>query len=134
MADGKTFDCAIITPEAKVFEGKVQFAALPAHDGEIGVLYDRAPLLCKLGIGVLRIREHAGPRKWFVDGGFAQVIENRLTVLTQKAMAPEAIDRGAAQQALDEAQRIEIRDDKTRQAHNDAVARARAQIKLVSGS
>ena len=35
MADGKTFECAIITPEAKVFEGSVQFVALPAHDGGI---------------------------------------------------------------------------------------------------
>lgn len=132
MADRKTFDCAIITPEAKVFDGPVQFVALPAHDGEIGILRDRAPLLCKLGIGVLRLQESAGGKKWFVDGGFAQVIENRLTVLTQRAVAPEAVIRAAAEQALDEAQRIEIHDDATRQAHNDAIARARAQLKLVS--
>ncbi len=134
MPEGQPFECAIVTPEAKVFEGAVQFAALPAYDGEIGILHDRAPLLCKLGIGVLRIQDRAGARKWFVDGGFAQMLGNRLTVLTQKAIAPEAIDRAAAQRALDEAQRIEIRDEATRQAHNDAVARARAQMKLLSDS
>jgi F-type H+-transporting ATPase subunit epsilon len=132
MADEGAFSCAIVTPEAPVFDGQVDFAALPAHDGEIGILRDRAPLLCKLGIGVLRVRTGDTQRSWFVDGGFAQVIDNRLTVLTQQAKAPEAIDRAAVERDLAKAQSIAATDDRTRQARADAIARARTQIKLVS--
>ncbi len=133
MAHVNDIHCSVITPEAKVFEGAADFVALPAHDGEIGVLPNRAPLLCKLGIGVLRVRRGDQVAQWFVDGGFAQVIANQLTVLTQRALQPQAIDPAAANRSLEEALRMEMRDDAARQARNDAVARAKTQLRLASG-
>ncbi len=130
MADAKKLQCAIVTPEAKAFEGPVDFVALPAHDGEIGILPDRAPLLCKLGIGVLRIRKDDQIQRWFVDGGFAQVVDNRLTVLSQQAMRADAVDRAAAERALDEARHMKGTDDAARASRNAAIARARAKLKL----
>ena len=47
------FQIAVVTPDAQVFDRRAGSAVLPAHDGEIGILRGRAPLLCKLGIGVL---------------------------------------------------------------------------------
>jgi F0F1-type ATP synthase epsilon subunit len=55
MAETKTFRCSVVTPERVVLEAEARFAALPAHDGEIGILRDRAPLLVKLDVGRLRI-------------------------------------------------------------------------------
>jgi F-type H+-transporting ATPase subunit epsilon len=132
MPDGKTFACLIITPEAQVFDDDVQFVALPAHDVEIGILRDRAPLLCKLGIGVLRVKQAGERKRWFVDGGFAQVIDNRVTVLTQRALPPEAVDRAVADQAMEQARQMPSRDESTQSARNDAIARARAQLKLLA--
>ena len=132
MADHGTFRCAIVTPEAAVFDGAADFVALPAHDGEIGILRGRAPLLCKLGIGVLRLHVGDTKRSWFVDGGFAQVLDDRVTVLTRQARPPEAIDRAAAERDLAAAQEIKVADERTRQARADAIARARAQIRVGS--
>ena len=52
----QTFQCRVITPEAQVYDGQVEAVVIPAHDGEIGILFNRAPLLCKLGPGRMRVR------------------------------------------------------------------------------
>ena len=49
------FHCTIVTPEAQALDENIVQAVIPAHDGLIGILTDRAPLLVKLGIGPLRI-------------------------------------------------------------------------------
>lgn len=134
MAKAKEFQCAVVTPEATVFDGRVEFAALPAHDGEIGVLCNRAPLLCKLGVGALRLRGSDNARIWFVDGGFAQVLENQLTVLTPQAIPADTIDTGAADAALREAMALRPRDEVGIKAREHAIERARVQRRLASRS
>ena len=99
MAKDPIFRCSVITPEAAVLEAEVTSVVFPAHDGQIGVLRDRAPLLCKLGIGELRADTLDGLRRYFIDGGFAQVFENRVTVLTKRALPADAITPDVVQKA-----------------------------------
>ena len=47
------FECVVVTPEQQAFSDKIAQAILPAHDGMIGILTDRAPLLIKLAKGPL---------------------------------------------------------------------------------
>src|SRR5687767_15477960 len=100
MAKNDTFHCSVITPERAVLETEATFVAFPAHDGEVGILPGRAPLLFKMGIGELRVESPGGNHRYFVDGGFAQMVENRLTLLTEIAKAVEELDRSEAQRAL----------------------------------
>ncbi|RMF74700.1 MAG: F0F1 ATP synthase subunit epsilon [Planctomycetota bacterium] len=83
MAGTKSIQVNVITPERQVLETSADSAVIPAHDGELGVLCGRAPLMCELGVGVLR----TDGQSVFVDGGFAQVHENVVTVLTPRAVA-----------------------------------------------
>jgi F-type H+-transporting ATPase subunit epsilon len=126
----KTFACSVITPERVVLECEASFAALPAHDGELGILRNRAPLLLKLGIGRLRVQTTDGSHVVFVDGGFAQMAHNRLTILTQQALRPEEIDRQAAEQALAEARAMKIPDDDAFAARQMALRRAQVQLQI----
>jgi F-type H+-transporting ATPase subunit epsilon len=91
MAKSKTIDLLVITPERQVLETTTDSVVIPAHDGELGVLRDRAPLMCELGIGQLRYRENGDVRRMFIDGGFAQVNQNSVTVLTNAAVSAEQI-------------------------------------------
>ena len=130
MAKNDTFHCSVITPERAVLEADATFVAFPAHDGEVGILRDRAPLLYKMGIGVLRVETPEGNHTFFVDGGFAQMVDNRLTILTEQARAVEEIDRDAARRALDEARSMPSVTDAEFAARQRALRRAETQLRL----
>ena len=125
-----TFQCTVVTPERKVLECDATFVAFPAHDGEMGVLTRRAPLVCKLGIGALRIETPEERHVMFVDGGFAQVVQNRLAILTEQARKPEDLDPAAAEQALADARALKITDDASLVARSSAIKRAKVQLTL----
>ena len=123
--------CSVITPERAVLECEAKFVAFPAHDGEVGVLPDRAPLVCKMGIGVLRVETGETTHLFFVDGGFAQVLNNRLTILTEQARRVEELDAAGAERALADALAMKIPDDAAYIARGNAVQRARVQRRLL---
>jgi F-type H+-transporting ATPase subunit epsilon len=125
-----TFQLSVITPERAVLETEATFAAVPAHDGELGVLHDRAPMLYRLGAGLLRVESPAGKRTLFVAGGFAQMVDNRLTILTEVAKEPDQLDRGAAERALAEAQAMKGTGEAELNARQRALVSARAQLRL----
>ena len=130
MAKPDTFQCSVVTPEQTVLECDATFVAFPAHDGEMGALVNRAPLVCKLGIGRLRIESPEENYVMFVDGGFAQVVENRLTILTQQAVKSDEIDAEGAKQALVEARAMKITDDASFTDRTNAIQRSQIQLKL----
>lgn len=106
MARNDTFHCSVITPERAVLEADATFVAFPAHDGEVGILKNHAPLLYKLGVGLLRVETPGEKHAFFVDGGFAQMVENRLTLLTEQAKPASEIDRAVAEKAREEARAL----------------------------
>ncbi len=99
----RTLQCIVVTPERALLDDPADFVALPLYDGELGVLPGRAPLIGRLGAGELRIRLGGQVRRFFVDGGFAQVRGDVVTVLTQKAQRAEDIDPQATRAALEAA-------------------------------
>jgi F-type H+-transporting ATPase subunit epsilon len=129
MARTDTFQLSVISPERAILETPATFVVLPAHDGEIGVLAHRAPLLVRLGVGWLRADTPEGKRRLLVDGGFAQVVGDKVTVLTEHAQQPGEIDPEAARQALAAARALPITDDASFAARQRALALARAQLR-----
>jgi F-type H+-transporting ATPase subunit epsilon len=91
MAQAKNIALTVITPERQVLEAQAEAVVIPAHDGELGVLRDRAALMCELGIGQLRYTQANQTRRLFIDGGFAQVFDNHVTVLTSQALPAELV-------------------------------------------
>ncbi len=91
MATRTTIDFVVVTPERQVLEETAEALVIPAHDGELGVLPQRAPLMCELGVGQMRYQKGGRTHRLFIDGGFAQVHDNRVIVLTAAAARPEEI-------------------------------------------
>ena len=75
---------SVISPEAVLFEGETDSVVAPAYDGEIGILTGHAPLMALLGEGLLRLGGGSG-RRFNVSGGFMQVFNNDVRVVTEKA-------------------------------------------------
>jgi F-type H+-transporting ATPase subunit epsilon len=125
----RLLQCVVVTPERAVLDEKADFVALPLYDGELGVLPGRAPLIGRLGPGELRMRRGTETKRFFVDGGFAQVRANVVTVLTPRALEADKIDTNAAEQALAAA----LRPGSTataQEAQLKAQERARAQLRV----
>ncbi len=121
----RTLQCVVVTPERAVLDERVDFVALPMYDGELGVLPGRAALIGRLGQGELRIRHGEQARRYFVDGGFAQVRGDVVTVLTPRAQKAGDIDSAAARAVLEAAQTTVATP-----AQIKAQQRARAQLRV----
>jgi F-type H+-transporting ATPase subunit epsilon len=122
--------CVVVTPERALLDEPADFIALPLYDGELGVMPGRAPLIGRLGIGELRIRRGNATQRFFVDGGFAQVRDNVVTVLTGRAIKGEDIDAAAAKRTLEES-RPAAADPDALAAYQKALERARSQLRVV---
>jgi F-type H+-transporting ATPase subunit epsilon len=122
-----TFNVSVVTPEREVLAGAARFVALPAYDGEMGILAKRAPLVVQLGSGRLRVDlEDGSKRELFVSGGFAQMVDDRLSVLTEEAVEPGAIAVGAPRESLAAAQKLPAGSEDAWNRKQRALARARA--------
>jgi F-type H+-transporting ATPase subunit epsilon len=127
MADALT--CTVVTPEQTALETKADFVALPLFDGEIGIAANHSPLIGRLGPGEMRIKSGGQTQVYYVDGGFVQVADNVVAVLTSRAVPAKSLDVAAAETQLQAAlsqvasspELFEIRDRK--------IAQARAQIR-----
>ena len=94
--------CVITSPEGLVFEGNARFVVVPAMDGEMGILQRHAPLIAALGAGEIRVEtvDSSEKKRFFLDGGFVQVLEDSVTVLATEAEALESLNRTAAEERL----------------------------------
>ena len=78
---------SVITPEATIYEGEADQVVAPAHNGSLGILRGHAPLMALLGTGTLRIERGGKSTSYTVSGGFLQVVDNTVTVLSERATA-----------------------------------------------
>ena len=128
------FRAVIVTPEHQALDESATQAIVPAWDGQIGILSGRAPLLTKLGLGLLRIDLAGGRRRTFlIDGGIAQMKDNRLTILTDDAIASEDVDPEAARAEFAAAEARIANDPKAREERTRQMNRARIKQELARG-
>jgi F-type H+-transporting ATPase subunit epsilon len=78
---------SVISPEAVLFEGTTDTVVVPAFAGQVGILTGHAPMMTLLGRGTLRIGSGGGERRFTIEGGFMQVVDNQVRVVTEKAGA-----------------------------------------------
>jgi F-type H+-transporting ATPase subunit epsilon len=79
---------SVISPERVLFEGEADMVVAPAFDGEVGILSGHAPMMTLLGRGALRIDGRGGEgRRFAVEGGFLQVADDEVRVVTERATA-----------------------------------------------
>jgi F-type H+-transporting ATPase subunit epsilon len=73
----------VISPEASKFDGEADAVVAPAFDGEVGILPNHAPFMTLLGEGTLTVRRADAVSRFFVRGGFLQVVDNRVRVVAE---------------------------------------------------
>ena len=125
----------LVSPERLVLSAEVDMVVVPGADGDFGVLPGHAPLISNVRPGVISVyNNRVVEARVFVAGGFAEVSNSRLTVLTEDAVALDEIDRAgadarlvAAREALDDAT-----DDRAKAEAEKAVTVAEALVAAVA--
>ncbi|MDZ4820068.1 MAG: ATP synthase F1 subunit epsilon [Planctomycetota bacterium] len=131
-----TLTVSVVTPEATLLEANATFVALPLFDGELGVAPGHSPFIGRLGYGELRVVDGGTTTRFYVDGGFVQVANNVVSILTNQAIPAKALNADTARAELAAARNrvanttelLDIRDRVQLQA------RAKVRVALKSSS
>jgi len=96
-----SFQVDIVAPEAVVWAGKADFVVARTTEGEIGILTGHEPLMAALATGVVVVESGNDKVTIGTHGGFLQVLNNQVTLLTDRAEISEG-DRAAALRVAEE--------------------------------
>jgi F-type H+-transporting ATPase subunit epsilon len=126
----------IVTPHGTRAEYNVRHLRAPGGDGDFGVLYGHLPFMTTLKMGALILDTDNGRKIWAISGGFAEVLDDHVSILAETAEAAETIDlaraESARQRALTRIQQHEHEIDYARA--KSALARAMNRIHVASGA
>lgn len=104
----KSFQVDVVSPEAIVWTGEAEMVIARTPEGELGIMADHEPLMGALATGPVSIQSASGERTTIgVHGGFVQVLNNQVTLITDRAQVTEdhaAATEVAAQLAVEEAE------------------------------
>ena len=89
----------IVTPDKVVLNAEVDYVGAEGVDGQFGLLPQHAPMLSALKVGDLYYRQGSETHWVFVSGGFAQISDNKVTILAESAELASDIDVERAQEA-----------------------------------
>ena len=116
----------VVTPEATAVNQSTDFIAVPLDDGELGIAYNHAPLIGRLGCGELRFESDGNSHRYYVEGGFVQVADNVVSVMTSRAIASDDLQQEEARKALETARKSAANTPELMEARDKHVAQARA--------
>ena len=101
---------SIVTPEKQLVAEEVDQVNAPGSEGDLGILYDHAPLLTNLRSGQLSYEKDGETVALVVSGGYLEVTDNRVTVLAETGEFLHEIDRERAERAHADAEKLLLTD------------------------
>ena len=130
-----SFHLDIVTPESKIYSGDVEDVYLPGAEGELGVLANHVPLVTALVAGELRYKIDGKVEELAVGEGFVEVTQEKVTVLTDLAVADAEIEESLVEAAMKRAEEQLSSIDHSENteevaALQAAIAKSMAQLKL----
>ncbi|HSJ35358.1 MAG TPA: F0F1 ATP synthase subunit epsilon [Acidimicrobiia bacterium] len=112
----KSFQVDVVSPEATVWSGEATFVIARTPDGEIGILADHEPVMAALETGAVVVESSEGRTTIGVHGGFLQVLDNQVTLLTDRATVAE----GGREEALKVAEELAVLEAESQEAEEPA--------------
>lgn len=124
----------IITPEKLALREEVDEVVLPGLMGELGILPDHEPLITQLKTGILTYRQSGSQQRLHISGGFAEVLGDKVSVLSDVAEKPDEINVERAKAALDRAEKRLIGNSESIDVERAELKRERAKTRIqISG-
>ena len=132
MADERSFQLRIITPERVFFEGPVDMIEFNTTEGEIGIYRNHAPLTVIIKPGILTITDGESVKEAALHAGFAEILQDQVTIMAEIIERPDEIDISRAEEAKKRAEdRLASKTPETDVARAEtALRRAMARIEV----
>lgn len=134
MADMVTFD--LVSPERLLRSSNVHMVVVPGAEGDFGVLAHHAPFMSTLRPGSVDVYDSEGgtPERLFVSGGFAEIADNRLTILAEDAVSLADVNIDDVRKQLADAREdlTDAKDDIAKSKVDASIARLEALLDIVS--
>lgn len=105
MPEDTRIQLEIVALEKTLQTATVDSVTIPGLDGDFSVLPGHTPFLSALRTGVMTIRSNGATKRYAVNGGYIEVLDNKVIVLTQTVEAEDEIDVDRAKKARDRAER-----------------------------
>lgn len=97
---------SVVTPEKQLVSEEVDQVNVPGTEGDLGILFDHAPILTNLRPGQLSYEKDGETVVLVVSGGYLEVTDNRVTVLAETGEFLSEIDRKRAERAHAKAEEL----------------------------
>ena len=96
----------VVTPQKLIVSEEVEIVMAPGSEGEFGALKGHTTFLTSLKIGTLRYKDANGKERFlFINGGFTEVLPDKVTILAESAERRSDIDVERANQAKERAEK-----------------------------
>lgn len=125
-----TIQCVVVTPEKTELKTDADSIVVPLFDGQLGILAGRAPMIGRLGFGILKLVVGGSEKNYYVDGGFVQVTGNVVYILTDRLADPASFKKSETTDELQNAMAMPGDSVELMQVKERAVTRARARDRL----
>ena len=126
-----TFGLKIIASDKVFYEGRCRKLVIPAPDGEKGILPNHENMVIAVTVGIGRMEAEEG--KWqevALGGGFAEIVNNRVTLIVDTAERPEDIDVRRAREQRERAEEQLRQKQSTQEYYHTQASLARAMNRL----
>ncbi|MFW6062171.1 MAG: ATP synthase F1 subunit epsilon [Planctomycetota bacterium] len=128
----RRFYCEILTPSGEVSKAETTHVRFPASDGQMGIMGGHAPLVARMGAGLVQIDvPDEQPLQYFISGGFAQMHESTLTLLAEECTPLEEMTPEQAWEDLAEARDLPRETPEQEAYREQAIEAARIKFRIV---
>ena len=129
-----SINCIVVTPAETAVETEASSITLPLFDGDKGVMADHAPMIGRLGNGELKLEGPEGGLRFYIEGGFVQVLDNTVSILTNRVIAVEDLDSSALAEELSDTLAMPGNNDEELDLRERASDAVRAQLRVAQRS
>jgi F-type H+-transporting ATPase subunit epsilon len=100
MADKLNF--SLVSPERELFSGQVDQVDIPGTEGDFGVFPDHSPMMAAIRTGAITVTNESKKTQFFIQGGFADVTPEGLTILAEKALPMDEVNSALIKEMMED--------------------------------
>lgn len=129
-----TLEIRVIAPDKVVWDANAEEVILPSSTGQLGILTGHIPLLTALDVGVMRVRINKEWKPIILLGGFAEVNNNKVTILVNGAENVSEINIEEAKNSLEQATNLlaQAETNKEKIEATQLLRKARAKVQAAN--